>query len=150
MTDFDDLLGEDSLPIDLRSEKAIQNDGLVALSARPNSIYFRNNTGQAWQGRQVRAKVGGWVKFEEGMVVLRGARPISFGLEGSGDVLGADSGFPVAVEFKDADGRQRKQQILFGEAWERAGGIYVLARTVHEAKNKVGTEVARRLVARKT
>lgn len=150
MSEFDDLLGEDPLPLDQRSEKAIQNEGLVTLSQRPRSLYFRNNTGQAWQGKRVRAKPGQWIKYEEGMEVLRHARPISFGLEGSGDVFGADHGFPISVEFKDLDGKQRRQQVLFGEAWEKAGGIYVLARSAEEARRKVKAAVESRLDTLKT
>lgn len=115
------------------SEKARLNDILVAVSAEPDTLAYRNNTGMAWQGKQIRARVGEMVRVEKGMVILADARPIKFGLPGSGDIHGASGGFPLAVEVKDEDGRPSEQQVLFGRAWKRAGGIYVLARTPDEA-----------------
>jgi hypothetical protein len=135
-TAYDDLLGAD-LDIDTRSEKAIQNDALVRLSAHPDSLYWRQNTGQAWQGQRLRLKVGQTFRVEHQMVILRSARPVSFGLEGSGDIMGAEQGVPVAVEMKDRDGQQRKSQEIFERCWTKAGGIYVLARTAAEASNGV-------------
>ena len=142
-TMFDDLLGGAT---DLRSEHAIQSDTLVRLSGMDDALVFRNNTGQAWQGQRVRLKPGQNYRFEQGMVVLREARPITFGLEGSGDVLGAIQSAPVAVEVKTAEGKQRKAQELFERAWTKAGGIYVLARSAAEAERKVNEELQRRKV----
>ena len=148
-TDYDDILGPDPLPIDPpvdeRSEKAIQNDSLVNLSGLPNSIFWRQNTGQAWQGMRVKCRTGQTVRIEPGMVVLRQARPIKFGLEGSGDIMGASDGTPVAVELKTVSGRQRVTQGNFQTAWEKAGGIYVVARSPLEAV----TFVRQRLTSRK-
>lgn len=127
-----------------RSEKSIQNDGLVQLSAEPQSLYWRNNTGQAWQGQQVSAQVGRFVKIETGMIVLRNARPVIFGLPGSADVIGVRQGCGIAVEFKSATGRQGDQQKLFERAWTNAGGIYVLARTPEDAVKGVRTQIANR------
>ncbi len=141
MTDFDDILGAE---IDTRSEKAIQNDMMVKLTAIPESLLFRNNTGQAWQGKKLRLGVGQMFKFEQGMVVLRAARPVKFGLEGSGDIMGSVQGCPVAVEAKDADGHQGTAQIHFERAWVKAGGIYILARSAAEAERKVNEEVQKR------
>lgn len=127
-----------------RSEKSIQNEGLVALSAEPDAMVWRNNTGQAWQGEPVKAAIGSFVKIETGMMVLRNARPVKFGLPGSADVLGAVQGYPVAVEFKTLSGRQSDQQALFARAWRKAGGIYVLARSPDDAVNHVRAEIATR------
>lgn len=113
-----------------RSEKAILNDTLVELSALNRSLVWRNNTGQAWQGEQEDCFIGQFVKVEPGTVVLRNARRISFGLPGSGDILGTIGGFPVAVEVKKAGGRQEQTQRRFEKQWEFAGGIYVLGRDV--------------------
>lgn len=112
-----------------RSEQSIQNGGLVNLSAEPAALYYRNNTGQAWQGTRLPVSVGQFVKVEPNMVILREARPLKFGLPGSSDVLGVQQGRAVAVEFKTAIGRQSAQQKLFERAWTLAGGIYVLARS---------------------
>lgn len=120
-----------------RSEKSIQNEGLVALSGEPESLYYRNNTGQAWQGELIPLLPGQFIKIEPKMVVLRNARPISFGLPGSADVQGVQQGSAVAVEFKTATGRKSDQQRLFAMAWRKAGGLYVLARSPQEAVEMV-------------
>ncbi len=39
---------------------------------------------------------------------------------------------PLAVEVKSQDGRQSVYQRQFQEEWERAGGLYVLARNVDD------------------
>lgn len=126
--DFDDILG-----VAPKSEKSIVNDTLVELSALSEALVYRNNTGMAWQGKRIKRPVGTTVVVKPRMVILEEARPVKFGLEGSGDVMGAIAGVPVAVELKAATGRQRKAQELFQAAWERAGGLYVLARSAAEA-----------------
>ena len=116
-----------------RSEKAIQNDTLVELSALEGGMFWRNNTGQGWVGKRVEARVGSTIKVTQDMVILTAARPITFGLPGSADILGAYRGVPCAVEIKAANGRQSQQQKAFETVWTRAGGLYVLARSPAEA-----------------
>jgi hypothetical protein len=116
-----------------RSEKAHLNDTLVAVSALPRTLVWRNNTGMAWQGEPMNLRVGSMLRIEAGMTLLRNARPIRFGLTGSADVIGAQEGRPVAIEMKDEDGNQKTGQKLFEEAWVKAGGLYVLARSAEEA-----------------
>lgn len=116
-----------------RSEKAIQNDTLSAVSALPDTICWRNNTGQAWAGKRERFYPGTTIPVPHGVVVLTGAQPVSFGLPGSGDILGASAGRPLSIEVKDATGRQSDQQKRFQAAWERAGGVYLLVRDPAEA-----------------
>lgn len=110
------------------SEKRILAETLISLSAEPETLVYRNNTGSAWTGREVRAPVGTYIKIEPGTMVLKDARPIKFGLLGSGDIMGASHGRPVAVECKTVSGRQSEVQKNFERAWTRAGGIYVLVR----------------------
>lgn len=122
-TCFDDLLGgDDLLDFDSRSEKAIQNDALVALWATFPGFWWRENTGQAWQGRKIR--------HDKDVLVLAEAHPIKFGLEGIADIMGHSGGIAMAIEMKDARGRQRKAQQNFANAWVKHGGVYILARTV--------------------
>jgi len=116
-----------------RSEKSILNETLVDVSALPGALVWRNNTGQAWQGVQREARIGQFVKVEPGMVILENARPINFGLKGSGDIIGAIQQHPLAVETKTETGRQSEGQTRFQRAWERVGGIYVLARSPQDA-----------------
>ena len=120
-----------------RSEKAIQNDTLVAVTALPDTMAWRQNTGTAWQGERARFYPGTQIPVPPGVVVLVGARPISFGLEGSSDIIGATAGRPLAIEVKDAVGRQREAQILFQAAWERVGGVYLLVRDPADAAARV-------------
>ena len=119
----------------MTSEKRILNEGLVALSAIPEVLCWRNNTGQAWQGRRLNAPNGHNLTIRPGMVVLMDARPISFGLPGSGDILGVTPGFGFAFEAKTEDRRsqQSDQQKKFQAAFERAGGRYGLFRSPDEA-----------------
>lgn len=66
------------------------------------------------------------------MVILRNARPITFGLEGSGDIMGVHDGEPIAGEGKTLKGAQREAQLRFQRAWEAAGGRYILFRSAEE------------------
>lgn len=116
-----------------RSEKSIMNATLVAVSSLPDALVWRNNTGQAWQGGRVQARVGGQITVQPGMVILANARPVSFGLAGSADIIGAVQGRPVAVESKTNTGRQAPEQSAFQRQWVKAGGLYVLARTESDA-----------------
>jgi hypothetical protein len=120
-------------------ENLIVNQALVALSAEPETLVFRNNTGMAWQGKLLDLAVGDHFIVTPGMVVLAAARPVHFGLEGSGDIIGASVGKPLAVETKTTVGRQSKVQVAFGRAWTKAGGIYILARSADEAVQKTRT-----------
>ncbi len=133
-TCFDDLLGGDELlDFDPRSEKAIQNDALVALWATFPGFWWRENTGQAWQGRKIR--------HDTDVLILADAHPVKFGLEGIADIMGHCRGLAFAIEMKDAKGRQRKAQQNFEKAWTKHGGIYLLARTVPQVILGVSTAV---------
>lgn len=129
---FDELLGAAAAP-DPRSEKAILNATLVQVSALPETIVWRNNTGTAWQGDRLRLRPGQWIEVQPDMVVLANARPITFGLSGSGDILGASRGRPVSIETKKHSGSQSGIQRNFERAWVRCGGLYVLARSAEDA-----------------
>jgi hypothetical protein len=121
----------------MTSERRILAETLCAVTAMPETMARRNNTGQAWQGRRVEGRVGSAVRLEPGMVILRNARPVRFGLEGSGDIIGATHRRPLAVETKTDSGAQRDVQIMFERAWVKAGGIYILARSAEEACEKI-------------
>jgi hypothetical protein len=122
-----------------RAETPILNDVLPAVSAQPDTMVWRHNTGQAWQGKRLDLNVGDFVRVERGMVILAQARPIDFGLAGSGDIIGATGGRPLAVEVKTLTGRQADQQKKFEIAWRKVGGIYILARSADEALSKLDT-----------
>lgn len=118
---------------DKRSEKAVQNEALVAVSQLPKTMAWRNNTGMAWQGTQRPLKIGQPLVVQRGMVVLFDARPITFGLPGSGDLLGVSDERAFAIEMKALGGKQREQQLKFQRAFEAAGGLYGIAHSAEEA-----------------
>ncbi|AYJ85761.1 hypothetical protein D3Y57_06980 [Sphingomonas paeninsulae] len=116
-----------------RSEKAIMNASLVEVSSLPETLAWRNNTGMAWQGIQRPVRKGQTLIVQAGMVVLMEARPITFGLPGSGDILGVNAGRAFALEAKTLTGKQHETQLRFQAAFERAGGLYGVFRSEEEA-----------------
>ena len=132
MSDFDDLV-----PADTRSEHAIMNDALMAITALPDTFAYRQNTGTAWQGRPVDVPPGEYVRVLPGMKILAEARPINFGLPGAGDIVGHRQGRAFQIETKTATGPQRELQKNFERVWVQRGGIYILARNPQEAREKL-------------
>lgn len=94
------------------AESVILHDVILAVSALPRTLVWRNNTGSLMD------RTGRWV---------------SFGLPGSGDVIGVCDGVPVAIETKVPKRGPSEQQLRFAAAWRRAGGLYVLAHSAEEA-----------------
>lgn len=120
-----------------RSEKAVQTDILLDMSGWEDTFVWRNNTGMAWQGEQLKVRTGSTITVEPGMVILRNGRPVKFGLEGSADIIGVSRGVPIAAEVKkQVTGRQSTQQGLFQQAWEKAGGHYMLVRSIEDAQRQ--------------
>ena len=60
-------------------------------------------------------------------------RPFWTAPPGVSDLLCCSSGRAVAIETKGA-GRQQENQRNFQAAWEKAGGLYVLARSVEDVE----------------
>ncbi len=110
------------------SEAVVLAESLIGLTADARVMAWRNNTGTAF---------------------TRTGRLISYGLIGSGDILGCvrrvitqdmvglEYGQAFAVETKSARGVHQQSQKRFQAAWERAGGLYVLARDPETAINRV-------------
>jgi hypothetical protein len=94
------------------SETEIMRAILVAVSALPETMVWRNNTGQT---------------------PAQGGRVIRFGLPGSPDILGVHRGQAVGIEVKTSTGRQSQQQLRFQVAFEAAAGTYIIARSVPDA-----------------
>ena len=77
---------------------------------------WRNNSGTLWSGN----------------------RPISYGLPGSGDILGCLSdGRFLAVECKSSTGKQSDAQKRFQEKIEAHGGLYLLIWSLQELEEKL-------------
>lgn len=55
-----------------------------------------------------------------------------FGALGSPDIVAVVNGQYVAIEVKDIKGRQNDNQINFQKALERAGGKYILAKSLDD------------------
>lgn len=123
----------------MSSEKSILNDTLVALSALPKTIVWRNNTGQAWAGKRITPPVGSTIRVTHGMVILENARPVRFGLPGSGDILGTSNGIPLSVEIKTLTGRQAQLQKNFERRWSECGGRYILGRSPEMVLSQIET-----------
>ena len=75
----------------------------------------------------------------------RTGRLIRFGNAGEADLAIIYRGRAIEVEVKrPGGGRQSKAQIAFGKAVERAGGVYIVARSVNavlEALDRIDAEI---------
>lgn len=87
---------------------------LIAVTAVPGAIFWRQNSGT--------------FRTMDGKRVVKATS-----INGSGDIMGAYRARPVAIETKTVTGGLRKTQKIFREMWERAGGVYIVARSPDEA-----------------
>lgn len=95
-------------------EAVIQQDIRLALGQRQDIMMFRINVG----------------KFRP---LDGGARVIQSAPEGTPDLLGVIApGQAFAIEVKTEKGKQRPAQAVWQSAWEKRGGIYILARSVED------------------
>jgi hypothetical protein len=94
------------------TETALMRDILVAVNRLPQGLFWRVNVGlgASPDGRMTR-----------------------YGLAGQADIAGILNGQHVEIEVKTPTGRQSRQQVRWQRAVERAGGVYVLVRSVDEA-----------------
>lgn len=56
----------------------------------------------------------------------------SMGLVGAPDIFCVNGGRCIGIEVKDVKGKQNENQKLFQENFEKAGGIYILARSLDD------------------
>ena len=94
------------------NEITIQAEILLAIGRMPGAIFWRNQTGA---------------------LPSRTGRVVRFGLVGSPDIIGCVRGRFVGIEVKTATGKQRDAQVNFQRAFERSGGLYILARSPADA-----------------
>ena len=115
------------------SEKAIMNDILMGVTALEDAMFWRENVGFAWVGRDVTPAVGRTIKIRPRMKVLEDARPLQAGVPGLADIMGTRLGRAIALEVKTQTGRQEVSQIRFERAFTAAGGAYSVVRSREEA-----------------
>lgn len=100
---------------------------MIAVSAEGCTVW-RNNTGQAYQGRIIHKAAK--------QLTLDDARPVNFGLcVGSADIIGirhSDGRF-IAIEVKTGKGRATPEQQRFIEHVRQAGGLVGIARNTDDA-----------------
>jgi len=133
----------------LRNETSILKTCLLSLGRFVNLRVWRNNTGSAWMGKAIRLKAGQTFKAAEGDMLIKGARPVKFGLPGSGDIVGVKEIFItpemagtkigqfVSLEIKTPKGIQSDQQLKFQKMVRRLGGKCEVARNADEAVQKI-------------
>ncbi|MFH5927131.1 VRR-NUC domain-containing protein [Roseomonas xinghualingensis] len=115
-------------------QAAIQRD-----LGRGETRIFRNHVGQGWTGELV--------KSDDGVVVLRNARPARFGLaDGSHDLIGirrllitpemvgGHIGAFLSVEVKSPTGRTSASQDRWTNMVRAFGGLAGAARSVDQAR----------------
>jgi len=122
------------------SESEILQKILMSFTRKTNNLsrIFRNNTGQAWQGKQIGVA-------SNGSVTLQFPRRIRYGLcKGSSDAIGwttikitpemvgENIAVFTAVETKDKSGRASDEQVDFLKAVNNAGGFGVLAKSLDD------------------
>ena len=96
------------------SEAVLQQEIRLALGQRQDVMMFRINVG----------------KFRP---LDGGPRVIQSAPEGTPDLLGVITpGRAFAIEVKAQRGKQRQVQAAWQLAWERRGGIYILARSLDD------------------
>lgn len=67
-------------------------------------------------------------------------RLVRYGLPGSADVIACLNGRFIGIEAKVGADRQSQKQADFATAVRRAGGIYILARSVDDVRNTLTLE----------
>lgn len=99
------------------SEAVLQQEIRLALGQRQDIMMFRINVG----------------KFRP---LDGGPRVIQSAPEGTPDLLGVIApGRAFAIEVKAQRGKQRQVQVAWQVAWEKRGGIYILARSLNDVYN---------------
>jgi hypothetical protein len=86
---------------------------LIAVTALPGAMFWRQNTGT--------------------FRTMDGLRVVKASVNGVGDIMGAYFGRAVAIETKTLTGPLRKTQVRFRAKWEKAGGLYIVARSSEDA-----------------
>lgn len=95
-------------------ESDIQSLILIFVTSIEGSFFWRQNTGV----------------FHD----ANGVRRLRSNIKGTPDILGTLKGRMVAIEVKTTVGRQSEAQKQWQRNCERAGGLYILARSVNDVE----------------
>lgn len=124
---------------------------MLKLGAKNWLKIWRNNTGQAWQGKRFGLKrgtrvvdeMGRSIVVEPGDIMIKGAHPVNFGLAGSGDIAGiiAPAGIMIYIETKYGRYKQTEQQKRFAKMIQDMGGIYIVARDPEMVEQQIIDEL---------
>lgn len=127
---------------------------MLKLGAKNWLKIWRNNTGQAWQGKRFGLKrgtrvvdeMGRSIVVEPGDIMIKGAHPVNFGLAGSGDIAGiiAPAGIMIYIETKYGRYKQTEQQKRFAKMIQDMGGIYIVARDPEMVEQQIIDELSLR------
>lgn len=103
------------------SEKQIQDSILQWLGLK-KIFHYRQNTG---------ATMSEYTRKSDGVTKKR---MIRFGTKGASDIVAVALGYYIAIEVKDHKGVQDEDQVEFQRAIEKAGGKYILVRSLEEVE----------------
>lgn len=124
------------MPGRAKTETALVQEILAAYGARADLMIWRNNTGAA------RARTGRLIRFgTPGEPDILGVCYRCFSIPSSWSAATTPPyifGQAIAIEAKGARGRQTKRQKAWQQAFEKVGGIYILAKTVDDVAEILG------------
>lgn len=98
----------------MTNHATVKNDVLLAIGRIPGVMVWNNPTGVA-------------------RPINNPDQIIRFGTPGAPDIMGVAWSQAVAIEIKTGTGRQKEPQKLFQAAFEKAGGVYRICRSVEDA-----------------
>lgn len=126
-------------------EREIHKQILLSLNAElhPRGQFWTCDTGQIVPISEAKRAVKEILRLDlkQGAAALRAAaaeivrslRRMMVGVIGQPDIQGCLDGRWIGIEVKTEKGRQREGQKVFQAAIERAGGVYIIARSPEEA-----------------
>ena len=122
------------------SETKIMQDILVEFGATPYCRIYRNNVGKGYGLSQVAAIIRGLGEGIFGRHVVDGhfrrARPITWGVPGSPDIMGwMMGGRALAIEVKRPGEKLRPEQKQWRLIFESMGGLYIFAESVEAVRD---------------
>jgi hypothetical protein len=131
-------------------ENHIQAEIFRDVGGRKDVRIFRNNVGTAWQANtriRITPQIMMTTKLYPGDLILRGARPVHFGLlKGSGDLIGIQKkkitkdmvgqtiGRFISLEVKTRTGPVKEKQGFWKDIINRFGGRAGIVRSVEDAR----------------